>query len=331
MDTSPEIPDKDAIQQLALEAIRDLPRASVNISMGVGKTLFGLKDMDRNLKLDSKFLVVAPKLSIITSWKTEAMQHGYEHLLPYIKFSTYISLSKQEKDYDIVYLDECHNLLESHKKWLDSYSGKIRGLTGTPPRSSYGIKAEMVNKYCPIAYNFEVDQAIDNKILNDYKIYVHYLELDNRNNVEVKSSKRTWYTSESKSYNFWSDRVEEASTPKSKQISRIMRMKAMMNYNSKLVYCQKFIKTVEDKCIIFANYTEQADALSPYSYHSKNPQSEKNLQDFKEGKIKILSTVLQLSEGTNIPNLKQGIILHAYGNERKASQRIKLPVLYKSL
>jgi superfamily II DNA or RNA helicase len=29
-----------------------------------------------------------------------------------------------------------------------------------------------------------------------------------------------------------------------------------------------------------------------------------------------------LSEGVNIPNLKQGIILHAYGNERKAQQRI---------
>jgi superfamily II DNA or RNA helicase len=31
---------------------------------------------------------------------------------------------------------------------------------------------------------------------------------------------------------------------------------------------------------------------------------------------------MQLNEGVNIPNLKQGIIMHAYGNERKASQRI---------
>ena len=31
---------------------------------------------------------------------------------------------------------------------------------------------------------------------------------------------------------------------------------------------------------------------------------------------------MQLNEGVNIPNLKQGIILHAYGNERKAAQRI---------
>jgi superfamily II DNA or RNA helicase len=43
---------------------------------------------------------------------------------------------------------------------------------------------------------------------------------------------------------------------------------------------------------------------------------------FKKGEIDKLSAVLQLNEGINIPGLKHGIILHAYGNERKASQRI---------
>ena len=43
---------------------------------------------------------------------------------------------------------------------------------------------------------------------------------------------------------------------------------------------------------------------------------------FKGGQITKLSCVLQLSEGVNIPNLRQGIIMHSYGNERKASQRI---------
>ena len=53
-----------------------------------------------------------------------------------------------------------------------------------------------------------------------------------------------------------------------------------------------------------------------------NPKSEENLEMFKAGTIDKLSTVMQLNEGVNIANLKQGIIMHAYGNERKASQRI---------
>jgi superfamily II DNA or RNA helicase len=43
---------------------------------------------------------------------------------------------------------------------------------------------------------------------------------------------------------------------------------------------------------------------------------------FKNDKIEKLSCVLQLNEGVNIPNLRAGIIMHSYGNERKSSQRI---------
>jgi superfamily II DNA or RNA helicase len=50
--------------------------------------------------------------------------------------------------------------------------------------------------------------------------------------------------------------------------------------------------------------------------------SEDNLELFSDGRIDQLSCVLQLSEGISIPNLKEGIIMHAYGNERKSSQRI---------
>jgi superfamily II DNA or RNA helicase len=73
---------------------------------------------------------------------------------------------------------------------------------------------------------------------------------------------------------------------------------------------------------LFANTQDQADRLCEYSYHSKNPDSEASLSLFGNDHITKLSCVLQLSEGVNIPNLKAGVIMHAYGNERKASQRI---------
>ena len=43
---------------------------------------------------------------------------------------------------------------------------------------------------------------------------------------------------------------------------------------------------------------------------------------FKKGEILKLSCVQQLNEGVNIPELKQGIIMHSYGNEKQASQKI---------
>ena len=57
-------------------------------------------------------------------------------------------------------------------------------------------------------------------------------------------------------------------------------------------------------------------------YHDKNKDSEENLEKFKRGDFNCLSAVIQLNEGVNIPDLKQGVIMHAYGNERKSAQRI---------
>jgi superfamily II DNA or RNA helicase len=106
------------------------------------------------------------------------------------------------------------------------------------------------------------------------------------------------------------------------QMLRVMRMKAMMEYPSKEKYTKILMESINTKCIVFANTQDQADRLCRFSYHSGNSNSEENLLAFKDGKIDKLSCVLQLNEGINIPNLRQGIIMHAYGNERKASQRI---------
>jgi superfamily II DNA or RNA helicase len=131
---------------------------------------------------------------------------------------------------------------------------------------------------------------------------------------------QSFVTSELENYNYWSRRLDLGSGPM--HILRVMRMKALMEYPSKEKYTALLMKNINTKCIVFANTQKQADKLCSYSYHSNNADSENNLGMFKTGEIMQLSTVLQLSEGVNIPNLRQGIIMHAYGNERKASQRI---------
>lgn len=313
---------KDDVQEQALEAIANKERCSVGISMGVGKTLIGLKHMARNFTDYSRFLVVAPKKSIFQSWKDDAAKFGYSYLLDHITFTTYLSLSKQDGEYDVVYLDECHSLLYSHADWLAAHKGKILGLTGTPPKMTKSEKGEMMERFCPVIYKYVVDSAIDDKILNDYTIVMHPVRLDIRKNVRVSKNGKTWYTSEEDSYEFWTNRLESCKTQKQTHITRIMRMRALMDFASKETYAAELFRSTDDKCILFANTQDQADRLCSYSYHSGNPDSEDNLEKFKSGSINKLSAVLQLNEGVNIPNLKEGIIMHAYGNERKSSQRI---------
>jgi superfamily II DNA or RNA helicase len=319
------IKTKDNIQLDALDVILKHTRVGVGITVGGGKTLLGLKHMKiLNKKyFGVKALVVAPKKTIIQSWIDEAEKHDYTELLEQITFSTYLSLSKQDLDFDVIYLDECHSLKHSHDLWLNKHKGSIIGLTGTPPKRKGGEKYQMVSKYCPIKYTYLTNEAVNDKILNDYKITVHLLSLDSSMSMKMERGDKTWMTSEVKTYDYWTRRVESAATQKDLQRSSIMRMKAMQDFPSKEVYTKAlFLEITTTKCIVFANTQKQADKLCKHSYHSKNSDSESNLNDFKEGKINKLSCVLQLSEGVNIPNLKEGIIMHSYGNNRKSSQRI---------
>lgn len=313
--------DRNKVQAEALEATRGKDRCGLALATGVGKTLVALNHLEEHYSPLLNILVVAPKVSIFDAWKAEAKKFDKERLLINITFSTYLSINKQDpKDYDIVYLDECHSLLDSHREFLDEFNGKILGLTGTPPKHSNSVKGKMVNEYCPIVYEFVTDSAVENNILNDYQIIVHEINLGTKNNFLVETKTKSFRTSEEKNYAYWCNRID--SSTGSLHMLRVMRMKAMMEYPTKEKYAKLLLNSISTKCILFANTQDQADRLCEYSYHSNNLDSEDNLRLFKEGKIDKLSCVLQLSEGVNIPNLKQGIIMHAYGNERKSAQRI---------
>jgi superfamily II DNA or RNA helicase len=312
---------KDEIQAEALAATEGKIRCSVVLGTGVGKTLVGLNHMNSNSTELMRILVVAPKKSIFQSWKDDAEKFNMLQLLKRATFTTYLSLNKHNpNDYDLVYLDEAHSLLDSHRSFLENYKGKVLGLTGTPPKYRDSEKGRLVTEFCPVVFTFGADAAIENNILNDYLIVVHELELGTKNNYVIQNKGNRFPTSEEKNYAYWCSKIDQGNGPI--HILRVMRMKAMMEYPTKENYAKTLFNNISSKCILFANTQVQADRLCTHSYHSKNPDSEENLDKFKTGEIKKLSTVLQLNEGVNIPELKQGIIMHAYGNERKASQRI---------
>lgn len=324
--TSPQsLSSRETVQQKALTIAKKHDRCGLAISMGVGKTYIGLMHMDwylKELDPDAKFLIVAPKKSIFNSWFDDMYKFGLQHLQDRVTITTYLSLGKQHLNYDVVYLDECHSLLYSHDLWLNSYTGKIIGLTGTPPRFKRSEKGEMVDRYCPIMYFYITDSAVDDRILNDYRIVVHTVNLSRLATHQVNLKEKSFMTSEYENYKYWCTRIYNARNPKDDQFTRIARMKAIMDYRSKEMYAQKLLKDIQGKCIIFCNTHEQAERMCEHVYHSGNADSEENLEMFKDGTITRLSCVLQLNEGINIPDLGNAIILHAYGNERKTAQRL---------
>ncbi|MGI4733657.1 MAG: helicase-related protein [Janthinobacterium lividum] len=99
-------------------------------------------------------------------------------------------------------------------------------------------------------------------------------------------------------------------------------MQALMNYPGKGHYMRYLASQQKEKVLLFTCNQQQAEAQAEHTYHSKNKHSQANLDKFNAGDIQRLACVAQLSEGISIPNLRVGIIWHAFGNERKAAQRI---------
>ncbi len=315
------------LQAEALFQIGNQYGVSVEIGTGGGKTLLGLKHMLKQYSDSAEFLVLASKKSILEEWKNEAIKHNLEYLLDHITFSTYRSLIKQPIYYDWVYADECHSFTINHTSWLDSYeinNGKLLGLTGTYPKN--GDKQRICDTYCPRVFQYDVDEAIDNGMLNDYVIWVHLLKLDKRHTYQ-KTNKKTggkWRTSEFKDYWGLTNAIETSASIHKKQMLRIFRMKSMMKYPSKVAYTKKILNKIPKKALIFANSKTQAGEISKHTYHSGNSDkvNQRVLEMFDEDMIYRVACIEQLSEGKNIRNLQVGIILHSFSDEKKTRQRI---------
>ena len=86
---------REEIQQEALEKALLYKRCGLSISMGVGKTLIGLRYLEHFYNADKKefkALVVAPKLSIFKSWEDDAVKFDIPtKVIQKTDFTTYLS------------------------------------------------------------------------------------------------------------------------------------------------------------------------------------------------------------------------------------------------
>jgi superfamily II DNA or RNA helicase len=318
---------REEIQEAALQEIVKHYRCTAAISMRVGKCKIGLDRINLLYQINPniKVLIAAPQISIYKSWIEDAKKFGLEHLIPCITFTTYksLNLEKRTLDYDLLILDENHSILASNVPWLSGFKGMILGLTGTPPKNKESFRAKLIKIYCPIVFEYYINDAVNDHILNDYRVIVHLIPISSEKNLKVKMKNGgVFTTSEQDSYNYWSSRITLANFPLERQKASIMRMKTMQTFPSKTKYAKKLLEQIEEKCLVFANTGEQADELCKHSYHSKNKNSKENLELFQNDEIDKMSCIAQISQGVTFNKLGTVLVLHSYSNEKNLAQRI---------
>ena len=314
------IMDRETIQREAHAESLKHRRCALEVSMRVGKTRIGLMHLESHWFAGIRALVVAPNKPIFKSWQDEVVKMNVPHLGECIKYSTWRSLPKlKPENYDIIYLDEYQAVLPVHELFLAMFGGIIVGLTGTGPKD-YTIKGKLVEKYFPVVFKYTVSEAVSDGILNNYRIFIHLLDLETEKKYkQTGKNGGSWWSSEKEVYDYWIDKVEASYGG---QRENIMLLKHLKSFPTKVKYTKVLSEYIKHQLIIFANFKEQADEVCRYSYHSDNPDSKENLELFCNGIISKMSAVMQISAGVTVYGAQACIVMHAYANNNQLAQRI---------
>lgn len=330
----------------------------LEISTGGGKSLCALKQIERSLSESNhqkkQVLIVIPKLALIKNWLKEIDKWHLNHLVPFIQFSTYVSLPKNyDKEWDVVCFDEAHHITERCFRSIDASFNRhnVRHLFLS---ATLSIPFKMILKRTfpdTYVYQLPLKTAIKNNILPDPTILLYPLQLDNSSQtytyVKRQSGKETVVTyqnrwpvikrmakenlsphilcTEQQYYNLLCDDISFLSAkPKLQNIAkqkRIVRLKILSEFKtSKVLNVLKIIK--DYRTITFCSGIEQTERLGKNCIHSKNKVWNDILDDFNSEKIKHVTSCEILSEGMNVADCRIGVFAVINASDIALKQKI---------
>ena len=306
-----------------------------------GKTLDALTIVKERLKdkLVKSILIVVPKNVLKKEWDKEIDKWNMQELKPFIVYSTYVSLPKQNLNrYDCIIYDEAQHLTDRCIDAINTYTIGRNGRKTINILLSATIKKShkfILNRTFYNLYTLKVDikEAINNEILPDPEVLLLPLRLDKTKPTQVyvkrksckkevtcdfktrwqylknKSLKVNIYCTEQEYYELLETDYDLATTHARETWRRqlaIQRLKWLSEIKTPLV---KNILQILDKerTLTFCNSIEQCEKLGKYPIHSGKKELLENLEKFNSGDTNHITAVGMLNEGANVTNLRVGI------------------------
>lgn len=330
---------RNRVQKEALAAIeKSKHHDMLFMATGSGKSKIPIEYAKKKKNKVKKLALIVPTERLRDEdWKNEFIKWGAEELWENTVRLCYASASKVAlQDFDLVILDECHNITElSFSFFMNNTFKKIIGLSATPP-----TEFEKVNLLRRIGlyetYSLSLDDAVAMGFVAPYKITVVYTKLDEVNkNVLSGNKENPFYNTEYKNYIWLTNQINlmdfnGQTNTKKYQAYVLKRMRAIYNLKSKTAMAHKILAEKipsNDRTLIFAGSIDQAEELCPYRYHSKS--GKEDLNKFTNLEIDRLSCVQALNEGANIPAIDSAVIVQVNSKERHLVQRIGRLIRYR--
>lgn len=262
-----------------------------------------------------KILIIVPFDTIKKTWEFEINKWNYTGQLDII-----LKTSVKKVDltsYDLIVKDECHSLSESEISCFKQAKKPILAITGTLGKK---VKDKwLYNLGVREKFRYDVIDAVEDSIVSDYKVTVHYCELDNKELcVEHKGKLYT----EKQAYDLFTRNIEyfkRINNTKVKLYYAGLRARLIYSSKNKISLAKSLIKS-KKRVLVFTALTKVANKLCRSVYHSQAKND--NLSRFESGKINKLATISMVDMGVTLSNLKHCIVHQLNSVEERAIQRI---------
>lgn len=321
---------KNEIQRVIIDKIKNaLFRGIVLASVRSGKTrilLTAIRELSDN-DLNISVLVGTPQIDIMHSWIEECKKLEY---YPKIEYCNFKSLHKiQDNKYDYIVFDESHaipliNTLPIVSKIVKN-NDKVILASGTYSEDtllnlkfSTGLKQIV---------NYSTDDAINDGIVNNFKVEVHLFKLDNTRSVQFGKLKK-WYSTDYKECKRMSKKVDE-SFGTSKMMAALFRMKMINSCQSLIRNVQQWIKNNSNKRFIL--FTGDEKVGMNYNIPMFNSKSKNNdvLRDFQEYRSNSLCLIKKGGTGVTYEGLDTILITDINSNSETLEQRCGRSLLFE--
>ena len=335
----------------------------LSMATGTGKTITALATLVRLYEEHGKLfsLITCPYQHLVDQWVHEAQSFGFRPILAYrnrkrwendlneqivnyklgvqdnvmviTTHSTFISDAMQQtierlKGLSVIVADEMHHLgaIQSRNKLPEAFKYRI-GLSATPSRHFDEEGTEVLKEYFgSTAYEFSLEQAIEEGYLSEYYYYPHIVELTNRELQQYQDLTRKIAQLFSSGYSPGENQRLDALLRDRSHILNIAANKLDLLANliaeqesvhHTLFYCTH--GQIDDVIKILG--TRFGIRVSPFT--SKEPITIRSqiLEDFASGTHQALAAMHCLDEGVDVPSTETAYLLASSSNPREFIQR----------
>jgi len=289
-------------------------QSCIAATVGFGKAKIAIDRIVTYSKGDN-IVFTAPRELHLENFKKELIKFGHEDWIKHIHFCCVASLKNYKEIAKFIGIDECHLDNERSSDFVKlqlkrNFNVEILALSGTPGTE----KTNELLKILSISYSKFTDDAVDDKMLNDYQINVIYHDLsDDPYSCEINTKRGSFKQSEKNRYDYLFEKYKTIVSFK-KFPWELMAIKQFFgNLISKEDVTNFILNKIQHKgkVLVYCGSIEQTNSFFYPSYHSKLTKELRtaNFESFESGAINILTNVNGIKEAVSITALKYGIIM----------------------